>query len=137
MRASAFGLLLGSLLLAGCNSEPVATAPGNKNAGRFAGIGVFDAGRLWAQMARAGEASSPQAASLEDDEHVIVVIDSHTGEVRQCGDHSGHCVNMNPWASKPASAPVSLKKHAADLADENKADTLDSAGVTNATEANH
>jgi len=58
----------------------------------------------------------PAAAKLADDEHVIVVLDSHTGEIRQCGDHSGFCVAMNPWTSTAAaSAPVKLVKHAADL----------------------
>ena len=64
-------------------------------------------------------------ARLEDDEHIIVVLDSHTGEVRQCGDHSGFCVSMNPWTGTGAQValPAKLTKHAADLAAEDKADT--------------
>jgi hypothetical protein len=76
--------------------------------------------------------SDPALAKLQDDEHVIVVMDSHTGEVRQCGDHSGHCVSMNPWTSEggQASLPVKLGKHAADLDAENNAAANDT--VTNA-----
>ncbi|MEO6360922.1 MAG: hypothetical protein ABIO43_10160 [Sphingomicrobium sp.] len=70
-------------------------------------------------------------AKLEDDENVIVVIDSQTGEVRQCGDHSGFCVTMTPWAAQGprTAAPVKLKKHAADLdaEDQAKAEGSDSA----------
>jgi hypothetical protein len=55
-------------------------------------------------------------AKIADDEHVIVVLDSHTGEVRQCGDHSGYCVATNPWTTSQATLPVRLSKHASDLA---------------------
>jgi hypothetical protein len=71
---------------------------------------------MWRQMAGAPAEQEPAAAKLADDEHVIVVLDSHTGEVRQCGDHSGICVAMNPWSSNgPIAAPVKLTRHAADL----------------------
>ncbi len=36
-------------------------------------------------------------AGLADDEQVIVVVDSDTGEIRQCGALSGYCVGMRPW----------------------------------------
>jgi len=68
--------------------------------------------------------ADPAAATIADDEHVIVVIDSHTGEVRQCGDHSGYCVAMNPWngaGSGVPALPAKLVKHAADLAAEDRA----------------
>ena len=107
------------ILVTGCNSQPdSASAPG-RAAGRYAGIGVFDAGRLWAQMAGSPKADGP-AARIADDEHVIVVVDSHTGEIRQCGDHSGYCVATNPWSASAVGLPVKLAKHAADLAAEDK-----------------
>ena len=109
------------ILLFGCRQAPEAPSGGTKGPGRFAGIGVFDAGRLWAQMAAAGPKADTAAARLEDDEHIIVVLDSHTGEVRQCGDHSGYCVAMNPWTSPKATLPVKLTKHASDLAAEDRA----------------
>jgi hypothetical protein len=74
-------------------------------------------------MAAVNEPSDPAAARIADDEHVIVVVDSHTGEVRQCGDYSGACIAMNPWArnGSPNAAPIRLTKHAADLAAEDEA----------------
>lgn len=117
MRASMIGVLAIGCLLSGCGREGAMSGPGPKSEGRYAGIGTFDAGRLWEQMASATAPTDPAMAKLEDDEHVIVVIDSHTGEVRQCGDHSGFCVTMDPWAAQGSrsAAPVKLKKHAADL----------------------
>ncbi len=113
-------------LLTGCGQSPAASPVGVRNQGRYAGIGVFDAGRLWSQMTVANGSRDPAAATIADDEHVIVVVDSHTGEVRQCGDHSGHCVTMNPWSgtgSAVPSLPASLAKHAADLAAEDRANS--------------
>lgn len=62
----------------------------------------------------------PNAASATtaDDEHVIVVVDSQSGEVRECGDYSGVCASFNPWTRAIAGqqiTPVQLTKHAADL----------------------
>ena len=75
-------------------------------------------------MTGSAAARDPAAAKLQDDEHIIVVMDSHTGEVRQCGDHSGYCVAMNPWSGDGARMrlPVKLAKHGADLDAEAAAD---------------
>jgi hypothetical protein len=108
-------VLAAACLMAGCNQQAASSA-GPKSPGRYAGIGTFDAGRLWQQMKGAPNSQDTAAAKLADDEHVIVVLDSHTGEIRQCGDHSGFCVAMNPWAGgTPEAVPVKLTKHAADL----------------------
>ena len=111
------------LALAGCGEEVAFPGSSPRSPGRYAGIGTYDAGRLWAQMAGVDAPSDAAAATVEDDEHVIVVVDSHTGEVRQCGDYSGVCVTMNPWAAgaAPGGAPVKLKQHAADLDAEDQA----------------
>jgi hypothetical protein len=79
---------------------------------------------MWSQTAGPAASKDQAVAKLEDDENIIVVIDTHTGEVRQCGDHSGICVAMNPWSGQgaPLAAPVKLKKHAADLDAEEQAD---------------
>lgn len=115
----AIGLaLFGALgLLAGCGESPGTAAPGPRDAGRYAGIGVFDAGRLWGQMTGAAAPDDPAAAGIADDEHIIVVVDTHSGEIRQCGDLSGYCVRMNPWARTAAAPmlPAPLRKHAAEL----------------------
>jgi hypothetical protein len=113
-------LLGGVVLLSGCHRMSHRPEDGAAR-GRFAGIGIYDAGRMWRQMATP-EAKDPALATLADDEHVIVVIDSHSGEVRQCGDHSGQCVAMNPWAASAASGlPVHVLKHAAELDADDKA----------------
>jgi hypothetical protein len=117
MRGGIFCLLVTGCILTGCDRHDAASGAGPKSPGRYAGIGIFQPGRLWQQTAGVPPSKDPAAATLNDDEHVIVVIDSHTGEVRQCGDHSGFCVAMNPWtgAGAPATAPVKLAKHEADL----------------------
>jgi len=117
------GLLATACVLAGCQRADDAYGPNPMTSGRYAGIGTFDAGRMWSQTAGVAAPKDPAAAKLEDDEHVIVVIDTRTGEVRQCGDHSGVCVAMNPWSGAGGlTAPVSLKKHAAELDAEAQAD---------------
>ena len=121
MRFSALSILAIGCLLSGCDQQGAVSGAGPKSQGRYAGIGTYDAGRLWGQMAGIEAPSDDAAAKLEDDEHIIVVVDSHTGEVRQCGDYSGVCVAMNPWAGQGSRNPVKLKKHAADLAAEEQA----------------
>jgi hypothetical protein len=134
MRAHLMVLLLAATTVAGCNQDAATNElePMAKSPGRYAGIGTFDAGRLWEQMAGAPTTQDAAAAKLADDEHIIVVLDSHTGEVRQCGDHSGICVAMNPWTGKggaPIAAPTRLAKHAADLdAEAEKAQTNTNVG---------
>ena len=117
MRTSGLAVLAMGLVLSGCGGEAASPESRSRNPGRYAGIGTYDAGRLWAELAGVDAPSDAAAATVEDDEHVIVVVDSHTGEVRQCGDYSGVCVTMNPWAAgaTPGGAPVKLKQHAADL----------------------
>ena len=135
MRISALVVLMTGCLLCGCGGADTMSGSGAKSPGRYSGIGTYDAGRLWAQMAGVQAPSDPAAAKLEDDEHVIVVIDSHTGEVRQCGDYSGVCVVMNPWTGPGArnTAPVKLTKHAADLAAEAQATAEETPPATEAT----
>jgi len=95
MRSKYF-LSLALLMLGGCGAR-VAGADGSaSHGGRYEGIGVYDAGRGWQHMA--GEEKRGDArATFGKDEHVIVTVDTNSGEVRQCGDHSGFCVSMNPW----------------------------------------
>ena len=129
MRIFALSILAMGCLLSGCDQQGPVSGPGPKSQGRYAGIGTYDAGRLWGQLAGIEASKNAAAATPGDDEHVIVVIDSHTGEVRQCGDYSGVCVAMNPWAGRGSrsATPVKLKKHAADLAAEDQA-SIEEAG---------
>jgi hypothetical protein len=123
MRIYALSILAMGCLLSGCHQQGAVSGPGPRSQGRYAGIGTYNAGRLWGQMAGIEAPSESVAAKLEDDEHIIVVVDSHTGEVRQCGDYSGVCVAMNPWAGQGSrsATPVKLKKHVADLAADDQA----------------
>ena len=133
MRVAALSILIMGCFQSGCGQEGAISGPGPKGSGRYAGIGTYDAGRLWGQMAGQATPSDPAAAKLEDDEHVIVVIDSHTGEVRQCGDYSGICVAMKPWIGQGAwtSTPIKLEKHAADLAAEDQGRVEEAAPASN------
>jgi hypothetical protein len=137
MRAGLLALML-LPALAGCG-EPVEDGPRHGKAdGRYAGIGVFAVGELWAEIAGAAQPKEAATARLADDEHIIVVVDSRTGEVRQCGDHSGYCVAMNPW-SGPAglrgTVPVALARHAADLARERDEQTATEAAAPKSARA--
>ncbi|HEX4741696.1 MAG TPA: hypothetical protein VH353_10225, partial [Caulobacteraceae bacterium] len=71
-------------------------------------------GLMWLQIAHADQPKDPAGSRISDDDQIIIVMDSNTGEVRQCGNLSGVCVAMNPW-SKPVAAsqtaPVLLAKH--------------------------
>lgn len=110
-----------ALALGGCQKAGDSVPTGQSGPrGRFVGVGIYTPREMWTQLARATQPQDPAAATLEDDEQVIVVIDSATGEIRQCGNLSGHCITLNPW-SKSASAqgaPASLLKHARQLAEE-------------------
>ena len=128
MRGSRSAALAMGLLLAGCGSDASPAAPATKGSGRYAGIGVFQTGRLWSQIAGQPDAKDPALARLADDEHIIVVLDSHSGEVRQCGDHSGYCVAMNPWQGAGVALPLKVRRHLEDL------DADDATEATNASE---
>ncbi len=110
-----------ALGLGGCQKSADTAAGmlgGGHGKGRYFGVGLYPAGRMWSQVVRAAGAKDPSASLPKDDEQVIVVLDSATGELRQCGNLSGACIAMNPW-SKPLAAsqqaPVLLGKHAEQL----------------------
>lgn len=116
--------LVATAALAGCQKKeevPAGASPAGlfgRSGGRFIGVGHYTPGRLWAQLARPAS-TDPAAGRLDDDDEIIVVLDSRTGEVRQCGNLSGHCIAMNPWA-QPA-VQVQLQKHNEDLRNEEAA----------------
>jgi hypothetical protein len=104
---------LSALLLAACQRTDLASPDGLRRSGRYAGVGLYPAGRMWRELRQA--AQDPAAAQLQDDEQVIVVVDSRTGVLRQCGNLSGYCVAMDPWSAPAARAPAALAKHAEQL----------------------
>lgn len=82
--------------------------------GRYVGIGIYTPGTPWTKLVAAGTPPDTPAARAIDDQAIIVVTDSDTGEIRACGDLTGYCVGMNPWnkALVPAqTAPINLTEH--------------------------
>ena len=107
-------LIVASFYLCGCSRF----APGNADLaghhGRYSGVGIYSPTQQWARLAANQQSSDPQIARPADDQVIIVVQDSATGEVRACGDLTGYCVGMNPWktALTPAQvAPLKLTEH--------------------------
>lgn len=103
--------------LAACSKQTESGTGIPDRVGRYTGVGIYSADRLWAQLEQ-DPAPDGRSARLADDSYVVVVVDSHTGELRQCGNLSGHCIGMNPWSrplAAPQRTPAPLIKHAADL----------------------
>lgn len=90
--------------------------------GRYVGVGLYGAGPMWSHLVRpAATDADPASARLDDDEQIIVLLDTATGELRQCGNLSGHCIGLNPWAqplAKDLGMPARLLKHAEQLSAE-------------------
>jgi hypothetical protein len=87
----------------------------NDRHGHYAGVGIYIPSAAWSRMVQDQPQASTSTAKLADDEAIIVVTDSQTGEIRACGDLSGYCIGMNPWRAglaKSQTAPVNLKAQA-------------------------
>jgi len=128
-------LLILAACLSGCHGTPAyndsTEATEHHRDGRYLGIGVYPVGNLWQHLTPPNRNADPHAATLQDDTQLIVVVDSHSGEIRQCGNMSGHCIGMNPWAAalgQGRAAPVALDAHQADLDREAR----ENSGATNA-----
>jgi hypothetical protein len=106
-----------AIALAGCGDRQHGRASHGPGEGRYLGLGIYDPDALWQELAAAEQPKDPKAATLADDSEILVVVDSVTGEVRQCGNMSGHCIAINPWRGA-GGGPVALNKHSADLADD-------------------
>ena len=109
--------VIAAISLGGC-SRATDSVTGSSHHGRYAGVGLYPAGRMWEQLVRANTPKDGSAATLKDDEEIIVVLDSNTGELRQCGNLSGHCLSMSTWTkpgAAPPLAPAVLLKHAVQL----------------------
>lgn len=114
MKASYLGIVLGAgLALGGCGGPVDITRHGPN--GRYAGVGIYQADRTWTKMADAGKPSDQARSTVSDDQVIIVVVDSNTGEIRQCGNLSGYCIGMNPWTRSLGGSqtnPVRITEHA-------------------------
>jgi hypothetical protein len=111
--------IFAALGLCGCDIDPAENAQSPAvPRGRYVGIGTYPATRLWAHVALPKSEKPASAANSSDDGQIIVVVDTSTGEVRQCGNYSGICIGMNPWTGALPAAlagPVTLTRHEADL----------------------
>lgn len=125
---------IAALSLGGCQKADGVAGEALHGKGRYVGVGLYAPSRMWEQVvvAEADGKTNPAAARPADDDEIIVVLDSNTGELRQCGNFSGACIAMSPWARALATshnAPVLVGKHAGEL-DERGPEPLVSGAVT-------
>jgi len=109
--AVAFGTI--AFAVGGCSGagSPLAEAGSH---GRFVGVGIYGPGKSWTRMVAAQSSKNGAAARPIDDQVILVVTDSQTGELRACGDLTGYCIGMNPWKQPlPRSrvSPIDLTAH--------------------------
>ncbi len=112
--------------LCGCDKSAEGTLGGSNRHDRYLGVGVYPAGQMWSRMVVANAPKDAASAKTNDDEQVIVVIDSKTGELRECGNLTGYCVGMNPWTNPLTTtqhAPIRLTKHTDDPQQDAAADS--------------
>jgi hypothetical protein len=109
------GLVAAALLVSGCRFDSTGFDARNaQTRGRYAGIGIYSPDVQWTRIVAAQQARETPAAKAIDDQAIIVVVDSVTGEVRSCGDLTGYCIGMNPWTKPLASTqvpPIQLTEH--------------------------
>jgi len=82
--------------------------------GRYVGIGIYSPRDQWTRMAGADAPKVTPSARTIDDQVIIVVEDTQTGEIRACGDLTGYCIGSNPWKKMLASSqmiPISMTEH--------------------------
>ncbi|MGA0601639.1 hypothetical protein ACO2Q3_13120 [Caulobacter sp. KR2-114] len=109
--------------LAACHKMPADTGAdaglfsSPQKPGRYLGVGIYTPGQGWGRLVQAQAEPSAGDARLADDQAIIVVMDSRSGEVRACGDLTGYCIGLNPWAAPLAQSrrtPVTLSGHEGD-----------------------
>jgi hypothetical protein len=104
---------VGAAGLCGCHVAPFADQ-GKSAHGRYVGVGIYGPSRQWARMAAIAVPKDEASAGPIDDQAIIVVSDTDTGEVRACGDLTGYCIGFNPWKQPLANgqqSPVALTAH--------------------------
>lgn len=121
--ATVLAVLALTALLAACarkaDTSADATGPFSspQRPGRYLGVGIYNPGQGWSRLVQAQAEPAAGDARLADDQAIIVVMDSRSGEVRACGDLTGYCIGLNPWGSPLADSrrtPVTLTGHADD-----------------------
>ena len=82
--------------------------------GRYVGVGIYGPDKQWQRLVLASRVTDEALAKQIDDQVIIVVADSTTGELRACGDLTGYCIGMNPWTKPLLGAqisPIRLTSH--------------------------
>jgi hypothetical protein len=117
MRRASFAVLAAiPAALLGCSRLPAPGPQSLSGHGLYTGVGLYGPGAQWTRLIANHQTKEPQAARPIDDQVIIVVQNSATGEVRACGDLTGYCIGMNPWRAQLLSsqiAPVKLTEHMA------------------------
>lgn len=103
MRVLATSLICLLALCACSKKEETTTETATTEDVRYAGIGTYSPGSTWSKIVAAPAPDDKAVATTADDDEIIIVVDTKTGEIRQCGNMSGHCIGFNPW-TKPLAA---------------------------------
>jgi hypothetical protein len=116
MRGKAFTTFAAVTLgLSGCGIQQGGPEQGGGR-GAYTGVGLYSPTQPWTKLIANQQAKDPEAARAIDDQVIIVVQNSATGEIRACGDLTGYCIGMNPWKAPLLAsqvAPVRLTEHRA------------------------
>jgi len=114
----ALGLAVVALGASACRriSDADAAMDPTGQAGRigYIAVGIYTPSVVWQRLVEGGAQTQVKETSARkvDDQAIIVVQNSRTGDIRACGDMTGYCVGMNPWAKPPGQlTPVSLTDH--------------------------
>lgn len=110
MRRQALMISVIPALLAGCQRASTESSS-DHHGGRYEGVGIATPGDQWSKLADAPKPISDKAATLSDDDYVVFVTDTKTGEVRECGDRSGFCIQLRPWDKQAPLAPLPVTEH--------------------------
>ena len=96
--------------------------------GRYSAVGIYQPGESWSKMIIDQRVQGDPAPPPLDDQAIIVLADSQSGEVRACGDMSGYCVGMNPWKTALTGAQIAPIRLKAQVKSAPPADSTVSAG---------
>ena len=114
--SSRMALVSVGLALCSCSRDVADDAGRGGPHGRYSGVGIYAPSPQWTKLSAIQQPNDPQSARPADDQVIIVVQDSTTGEVRACGDLTGYCIGMNPWKKALVAeqvVPVKVTEHIA------------------------
>src|SRR5271156_1596588 len=89
--------LFTAVTLTGCKRADWSPLSDASPHGRYLGVGIYSPGKQWTRLVGNQTPKSDAVARPIDDQVIVVVADSETGELRACGDLTGYCIGMNPW----------------------------------------